>query len=133
MRAAIILSLLGFSLCVAASADEAADKDCIDAGARRAQSVRGAVIKASRVRKTQQPIGPRPRTVEPSLTMADIVNLGDKLKAQREETARLDLTAKMTPIMVETVEKFAAMGAKPDHIVRFLQATIDEINSGKPG
>jgi hypothetical protein len=26
--------------------------------------------------------------------MADIVNLGDKLKAQREETARLDLTAK---------------------------------------
>jgi hypothetical protein len=39
----------------------------------------------------------------------------------------------MIPIMVETVEKFAAMGAKPDHIVRFLQATIDEINSGKPG
>ena len=67
MRAAIILSLLGFSLCVAASADEAADKDCMDAGARRAQSVPGAVIKASRVRKTQQPIGPR--TVEPSLTL----------------------------------------------------------------
>ena len=65
--------------------------------------------------------------------MADIVNLGDKLKAQREATARLDLTAKMIPIMVETVEKFAAIGAKPDHIVRFLQATIDEINSGKPG
>jgi hypothetical protein len=37
--------------------------------------------------------------------MADIVNLGDKLKAQREATARLDLTAKMIPIMVETVEK----------------------------
>jgi len=51
--------------------------------------------------------------------MADIVNLGDKLKAQREATARLDLTAKMIPIMVETVEKFAAIGAKPD----FLQAT----------
>ena len=65
--------------------------------------------------------------------MADIVNLGDKLKAQREETARLDLTAKMIPIMVETVEKFTAMSARPDHIVRFLQATIDEINSGKPG
>jgi len=48
--------------------------------------------------------------------MADIVNLGDKLKAQREATARLDLTAKMIPIMVETVEKFAAIGAKPDHI-----------------
>jgi hypothetical protein len=69
MRAAIILSLLGFSLCVAVSADEAADKDCIDAGARRARAVPGAVIKASRVRKTQQPIGPRPRTVEPSLTL----------------------------------------------------------------
>jgi hypothetical protein len=27
------------------------------------------------------------------------------LKAQREATARLDLTAKMIPIMVETVEK----------------------------
>jgi hypothetical protein len=49
--------------------------------------------------------------------MADIVNLGDKLKAQREATARLDLTAKMIPIMVETVEKFAAIGAKPNHIV----------------
>jgi hypothetical protein len=33
MRVAI-LSLLGFSLCVAASADEAADKDCVDATAR---------------------------------------------------------------------------------------------------
>ena len=29
--------------------------------------------------------------------MADIVNLGDRLKAQREETARFDLTAKMIP------------------------------------
>ena len=61
--------------------------------------------------------------------MADIVNLGDRLKSQREATARLDLTAKMIPIMVETVEKFAAIGAKPDHIVRFLQATIDEITA----
>jgi hypothetical protein len=62
--------------------------------------------------------------------MADIVNLGDKLKAQREETARLNLTAKMIPVMVETVEKFSALGATPEHIVRFLQATIDEINNG---
>jgi hypothetical protein len=62
--------------------------------------------------------------------MADIVNLGDKLNAQREETARLDLTAKMIPIMVETVEKFSAMGATPEHIARFLQATINEINNG---
>ena len=53
--------------------------------------------------------------------MADIVNLGDKLKAQREATARSDLTAEMMPIMVETVEKFAAIGAKPDHIVGFLR------------
>jgi hypothetical protein len=63
--------------------------------------------------------------------MAYIVNLGDKLKAKREETERLDLTAKMIPIMVQTVEKFTAIGAKHDHIVRFLSAAIDEI--GKPG
>jgi hypothetical protein len=67
--------------------------------------------------------------------MADVVNLADKLKAQREAdvkyAARMDLTAKMIPVMVQTVEKFTAMGASPDHIVRFLQATIDEINSGK--
>ena len=67
MRAAIILSLLGFSLCVAVSADEAADKDCVDAGARRAQAIPGAVIKASRVRKTPPAIGPR--NVDPSLTL----------------------------------------------------------------
>jgi hypothetical protein len=50
-------------------------------------------------------------------TMADIVNLNDRLKAQREEdakyAARMELTAKMIPIMVETVEKFNAMGAQP--------------------
>ena len=62
--------------------------------------------------------------------MADIVNLSDNLKAQREESARMDLTAKMIPIMVETVEKFSAMGATPEHIARFLQATIQEINNG---
>jgi hypothetical protein len=67
--------------------------------------------------------------------MADIVNLNDRLKAQREEdakyAARMELTAKMIPVMVETVEKFNAMGASPEHIVRFLQAVIDEIKSGK--
>jgi len=65
--------------------------------------------------------------------MADIVNLGDR--AQREAdvryAARMDLTAKMIPVMIQTMDKFHAMGANPDHIVRFLQATIDEINSGK--
>jgi len=65
--------------------------------------------------------------------MADIVNLGDKLEAHREEAARRDLTAKMIPILVETVEKFLVMGAKPDHIVMVLQATIEEIRSGKSG
>ena len=67
--------------------------------------------------------------------MADIVNLGDRLKAQREEDAkyaeRMDLTVKMIPVMIQTMDKFHAMGASPDHIVRFLQATIDEINSDK--
>jgi hypothetical protein len=43
----------------------------------------------------------------------------------------MDLTAKMIPVMVETVEKFTAMGASPEHIVRFLQAPIDQINSAK--
>jgi hypothetical protein len=62
--------------------------------------------------------------------LADIVNLGDKLKAQREETARLHLTAKMIPIMEETVEKFSAMGATPRDVVRFLQAIIDETKNG---
>jgi hypothetical protein len=57
MRAAIILSLLGFSLCVAASADEAADKDCADAAASRARTVPGAVIKAVHIRKPPQIIG----------------------------------------------------------------------------
>ena len=65
--------------------------------------------------------------------MADILNLGDKLKAHREEAARQDLTAKMIPLIVATVKKFTAMGAKPEHIVMVLQATIQEIISGKPG
>ena len=67
MRAAIILSLLGFSLCVAASADEAADKDCVDAAARRAGAVPGAVVKASRVRQTPPIIGVPNH--DPSLTL----------------------------------------------------------------
>jgi hypothetical protein len=57
MRAAIILSLLGFSLCVAAGADEAADKDCADAAVSRARTVPGAVIKAVRIRKPAPMIG----------------------------------------------------------------------------
>ena len=57
MRAAIILSRLGFSLCVAAIADEAADKDCADAAVSRVRTVPGAVIKALRIRKPPPIIG----------------------------------------------------------------------------
>jgi hypothetical protein len=67
--------------------------------------------------------------------MADIVNLQDRLKAKQDEDAkyleRMDLTSRMIPVMVETVEKFASMGASPGHIIRFLQATIDEINNSE--
>jgi hypothetical protein len=62
-----------------------------------------------------------------------MVDACDNQRAQQEETARIELTAKMIPIMVETVERFTAMGASPEHIVRFLQATIDEINSDRMG
>ena len=59
----------------------------------------------------------------------------EKLKADREkatqDAAALTLTAKMIPVMIQTMDKFHAMGASPEHIVRFLQATIDEINSGR--
>jgi hypothetical protein len=69
------------------------------------------------------------------VSMADIVNLQDRLKAKQDEDARylerMDLTSRMIPVMVETVEKFASMGASPGHIVRFLQATIDEINNSE--
>ena len=67
--------------------------------------------------------------------MADLVNLQDRLKAKQHEVVkyleRMDLTAKMIPVMVETVEKFTGMGASPDHIVRFLQATIEEITKDR--
>src|SRR4051794_2222380 len=47
--------------------------------------------------------------------MADIVNLGDR--AQREAdvryAARMDLTAKMIPVMIQTMDKFYAMGRQP--------------------
>ena len=62
-----------------------------------------------------------------------MVDACDNQMAQRDETARIELTTKMIPIMVETVGKFTAMGASPEHIVRFLQATIDEINSDRMG
>ena len=54
-------------------------------------------------------------------------------RTEQEQTVRIELTAKMIPTMVETIEKFAAMGASPEHIVRFLQASIDEISKGRTG
>jgi hypothetical protein len=35
----------------------------------------------------------------------------------------------MIPVMIQTMDKFYAMGASPEHVVRFLQATIDEISA----
>jgi hypothetical protein len=63
--------------------------------------------------------------------MADIVNLQDRLDKRTKYFERIDLTAKMIPVMVEAVGKMRAMGASPDHVARFLHATIDEIGSAK--
>jgi hypothetical protein len=67
--------------------------------------------------------------------MADLVNLGDRLRAKQAEQTkyfeRLDLTAKMIPVMVEAVEKMKAMGADRDHLILFLQATIEELGNSE--
>jgi hypothetical protein len=67
--------------------------------------------------------------------MTNLVNLQERLKAKQDEHARylerMDLTSRMIPVMVETVEKFISMGASRSHVVRFLQATIDEINNSE--
>lgn len=61
--------------------------------------------------------------------MADLVNFQDRLKAKQHEDAkyleRMDLTSKMIPVMVDMVQNFASMGASPEHVVLFLQATIE--------
>jgi hypothetical protein len=76
MRAAIILSLLGFSRCVAASADEAADKGCADAAVSRVRTVPGAAIKAVRNRKPPPMVGgpndDRSLTLEVEITSSTI-------------------------------------------------------------
>jgi len=63
--------------------------------------------------------------------MADLVNLQERLNAKRAEDAkyleRMDLTSEMIPMMVETVEKMRPMGAERDQVIRFLQATIEEL------
>ena len=63
--------------------------------------------------------------------MADLVNLQERLNAKRAEDAkyleRMDLTSEMIPVMVETVEKMRPMGAERDPVIRFLQATIEEL------
>ena len=59
--------------------------------------------------------------------MAEIVSFQDRLDKRTEYFDRMDLTAKMIPVMVEAVGKMRAMGAGHDHIIRFLQATIEEL------
>jgi hypothetical protein len=59
--------------------------------------------------------------------MADIVDFHGRMQARQAEDQRLDLTAKMLPIMGATIETFIVIGASNEHIVRLLQATIDEL------
>jgi hypothetical protein len=54
--------------------------------------------------------------------MADIVNFQDRLDKKTKYFERMDLTAKMVPVMVEAVGKMRTMGADRDHVIRFLQA-----------
>jgi hypothetical protein len=54
-------------------------------------------------------------------TCVRTLHTGGNLSGRIEDVkyaARMDLTAKMIPVMVQTVEKFTAMGASADHIVR---------------
>jgi hypothetical protein len=59
--------------------------------------------------------------------MADIVHFPDRLDKRTDYFEQMDLTAKMIPVMVEAVEKMRALGADRDHVIRFLQATIEEL------
>jgi hypothetical protein len=74
-----------------------------------------------------------------SLLVVPIWDLGKPREAEgwrekaTQDAAALTSTAKMIPLMIQTMDKFHAMSASPEHIVRFLQATIDEINSGLRG
>jgi len=43
--------------------------------------------------------------------MADIVNFQDRLDKKTKYFERMDLTAKMVPVMVEAVGKMRTMGA----------------------
>jgi hypothetical protein len=76
MRAVTILSLLGLSLCVAASAEEATDRACTEAVMSRARTVPGAVVKDLRSRKTPPMIGSsnddRSFTLEVEITSSSI-------------------------------------------------------------
>ena len=63
--------------------------------------------------------------------MADIVNFQDRLDKKTKYFERMDLTAKMVPVMVEAVGKMKTMGADRDHVIRFLQATIEELGTSE--
>ena len=56
-KAAIILALMGLSLCVATSAEESADGGCAEAAAKRVRTVPGAVINAVRSKQAAPIIG----------------------------------------------------------------------------
>ncbi len=64
-------------------------------------------------------------------SMADIVNFQDRLDKKTKYFERMDLTAKMVPVMVEAVGKMRTMGADRDHVIRFLQATIEELGTSE--
>lgn len=61
--------------------------------------------------------------------MADIVDFPGSMQARRTEEERVDLAQKMLPIMAATIETFIVMGARPEHIVTFLHATIEELKA----
>jgi hypothetical protein len=63
--------------------------------------------------------------------MADLVDFGEKLEAKHREkndvSDSMDLTMKMIPVMVRAVDEMRSLGASDDKILRFLYATIDEL------
>jgi hypothetical protein len=59
--------------------------------------------------------------------MAHIIDLHGRIEARQTEEQRLDLTAKMIPIMAAAIEKFMVMGASCEHIATILQATLHEL------
>jgi len=59
------------------------------------------------------------------------LDFGEKLEAKHREkndvSDSMDLTMKMIPVMVRAVDEMRSLGASDDKILRFLYATIDEL------